>query len=237
MSQTQNQQFAGEQVRSSCRYPKEYRGPRSIEDQIQVLAQIFGLDPSQALEFVTGLPKLPEAAEGWFAIPRWKKLAPTYREAVEKVLTMIESKRKFCNLQKGLLGVGYLRQHTQKVKGFKKLGDEQKGHDILVVPAQFGFRHRGRSIRRAREVMNAFEFGLGAFEVGIMLLTHPERLQHPYDLMIDSGGDEFASSHAFQFTAALRFLCAFGDAELRFGSNTLHAADGACGSASGFLPA
>jgi len=53
---------------------------------------------------------------------------------------------------------------------------EIKHHDILVVPAQFGLRHRGRSVRRVREVMNANEFGLGVFAIGIMLLTHPERL-------------------------------------------------------------
>jgi hypothetical protein len=35
---------------------------------------------------------------------------------------------------------------------FQTLGDEQKDHDILVVAAQLGLRHRGRSVRRGSYV-------------------------------------------------------------------------------------
>ena len=45
---------------------------------------------------------------------------------------------------------------------------------------------------RAREVVQVNEHGLGAFAVGIMLLTHPERLMHYDDLYIDCAGDEYA---------------------------------------------
>jgi hypothetical protein len=54
--------------------------------------------------------------------------------------------------------------------------------DFYVIPAQFGISHRGRSIRRALEMiefcpdLNFFEFGLGIFEIGAMLLTHPTRI-------------------------------------------------------------
>ena len=82
---------------------------------------------------------------------------------------------------------------------FQKLCDEQKSKKILALPAQFGIRHRGRSVCSAREVMNenANESGLGAFVIGSMLLTHPERLEHYEDLWkdnlwIDCPGDEFA---------------------------------------------
>ncbi|KKR88920.1 MAG: hypothetical protein UU38_C0003G0172 [Candidatus Wolfebacteria bacterium GW2011_GWB1_41_12] len=39
-------QFADEKVRSSYTYPKEYKGPKPVADQIKTLAKIFGLDPS-----------------------------------------------------------------------------------------------------------------------------------------------------------------------------------------------
>ena len=106
---------------------------------------------------------------------------------------MIALKRKFKTHLDGQLGAEYLRQHAKTVKMFQKLGDEQKDSDILVVSAQFGFRHKGRSVvRRAREVFEANEFGLGAFAIGIMLLTHPEREVQWEQLHIDCAGDEFA---------------------------------------------
>ena len=68
-------QFADEKVRSSYTYPKEYKGPKPVADQIKTLAKIFGLDPSHAIEFAKNLPALPEGAEGWFAIPSVDALA------------------------------------------------------------------------------------------------------------------------------------------------------------------
>jgi hypothetical protein len=137
---------------------------------------------------------VPAGAEGWFAIPKWQTIAPTYGEAVEKVLAKISETRggKFINWLEGELGPQYLRQLAKTADAFQKLGLEQKDHDILVVAAQFGLRHRGRSVRRAREVMTSQEFGLGAFAVGIMLLTHPEQLMNYDDLYIDCAGDKYA---------------------------------------------
>src|SRR5262249_34336611 len=52
--------------------------------------------------------------------------------------------------------------------------------------------HRGRSVHTAREVMGRRrQFVLGAFAVGIMLLAHPERLQHNDDLWSYCAGDEY----------------------------------------------
>jgi hypothetical protein len=113
---------------------------------------------------------------------------------------------------------------------FQKLGLEQKDHDILVVAAQFGLRHRGRSTRRAREVMNASEFGLGAFAIGIMLLTHPERLMNYDDLWIDCAGDDYSCDADGLFGNAPYF--GFGDDGVGFGTSDVASADGSYGSAS-----
>jgi hypothetical protein len=116
---------------------------------------------------------------------------------------------------------------------FQTLGDEQKDHDILVVAAQFGLRHRGRSVRRAREVMQPNEFGLGAFAVGIMLLTHPERLMHYDDLYVDCAGDEYAPEADGGFSSAPFFD--FDDGRVEFHAYWFAHAYDSYGSSSAFL--
>ena len=120
------------------------------------------------------------------------------------------------------------------MKMFQKFGKEQKDYDILVVPAQFGILHRGRSVRRAREVMKANQFGLGAFAVGIMLLTHPERLQNYDDICIDCAGDEFSPGADGDFSEAPIFH--FDDGRVRFSTLWVSCAYDYYGSASGFVP-
>lgn len=222
--------FADEEVESSYAYPKGYK-VKGITEQTNILRQLFpGI--GFADEKIAEQP-LPPNAEGWFAIPKWQTLAPTYGEAVEKVLAMIASKWKFYNYRDGQLGAEYLRQHAKTAKMFQKLGDEQKDYDILVVPAQFGLRHRGRSVRRAREVFQANEFGLGAFAVGIMLLTHPEREVQWEQLHVDCAGDEFSPDAGGGFSFAPLFY--FRDGKVKFSARWFGDANGLYGSASAFV--
>ena len=223
-------QFADEEVESSFGYLSGYKKPKSITEQTSILRQLFpGI--GFADEKFAGQP-LPPNTEGWFAIPKWETMAATYGEAVEKVFNMIKKTRngKFCNYRDGKLGSRYLRQSAKSVKAFQKLGLEQKDHDILVVAAQFGLRHRGRSTRRAREVMNASEFGLGAFAIGIMLLTHPERLMNYDDLWIDCAGDDYACDGDGRFGGAPCF--SFDGGGVGFGTDDVTNARGNYGSAS-----
>ncbi|MCC7356724.1 MAG: hypothetical protein IT410_03915 [Candidatus Doudnabacteria bacterium] len=228
---TANDQFADEEVQSSYAYPNGYK-VKGITEQTNILRQLFS-GIGFADEKIVEQP-LPPNAEGWFAIPKWQTMAATYGEAVEKVLAMIGSKRKFYSYRDGQLGAKYLRQHAKTVKMFQKLGDEQKDFDILVVPAQFGLRHKGRSVRRAREVFTSSEFGLGAFASAIILLTHPERLAHYDDLWIDVAGDEFSPGACGERGSAPFFD--FNDFRLEFNARWDGHASGSCGSASGFVP-
>jgi len=225
-------QFADEEVKSSYGYLSGYK-PKGITEQTNILRQLFpGI--GFADEKLVSQP-VPEGAEGWFAIPKWQSTAPTYGEAVQKVLDLIKKTRdgKFYNYREGQLGPKNLRQSEKSAKMFQKLGEEQRDHDILVVPAQFGILHRGRSVRRAREVMNANQFGLGAFAIGIMLLTHPERLQNYDDLWIDCAGDEFSPEADGDFSRAPCF--GFRGGEVEFGADWVGSAVGRCSSASGFV--
>ncbi|MDQ5883664.1 MAG: hypothetical protein QG654_578 [Patescibacteria group bacterium] len=226
-------QYADEEVESSYGYLSGYT-PKGITEQTNRLRELFpGIGYANEKLAEAGLP---ENAEGWFAIPRWKKVAPTYGQAVQKVLDLIKQTRNgaFYNYREGQLGPHQLRQSAKSVSVFQKLGDEQKDQDILVVPAQFGLRHRGRSVRRAREVMNANECGLGAFAIGIMLLTHPERLQHYDDLWIDCAGDEFAPSAGSGFSESPFFR--FSGGRVEFGTDGVGVASDRYGSASVCLP-
>ena len=226
-------QFADEEVESSYGYLSGYK-PKGITEQTNILRQLFpGI--GFANEKLAEQP-LPPNAKGWFAIPKWQSVAKTYNEAVQKVLDLIKKQRKgmFYNWREGKLGEKYFRQHERTAKKLETLAEQQKDYDILVVAAQFGLRHRGRSVRRAREVFTANEFGLGAFEIGCMLLTHPERLQHYDDLWIDCAGNEYAPDADGAFSYAPGF--SFGGGGVGFDAGWFDDAGGACGSASGFLP-
>ncbi len=231
-------QFANEEVASGISYPPAYR-PKGVAEQISRLQELFpGIgDADQKV----AEQRLPPNAEAWFAIPRWEQVAKTYCEAVEKVLTLLSETRngKFCNHLPGLLSPQYLRQHPKAVKALRKLGDQQKGYNTLIVPAQFGFLHRGRSVRRVREVMKSGEFGLGTFAVGIMLLTHPERLMHKGYLWIDCPGDEFDEIDSFGksggFSDVLCFNINDEDGDLELGAFSCDSVDDFCSSASAFI--
>ncbi len=193
---TVSDKFKDEEAGSNRVYPPTYH-VRPVEAQVTELRKFF---PSlgSCMEKLARKPLL-EGAEAWFAIPRWQALAPTYNEAVEMVLGVLATKRKFQNRIVGRLGPTYLRQSERSKLAAKILADQQQGNDILVVAAQAGMRHRGCSARRSRVRMAGNEFGAGVYAVACMLLTHPERLSTEDTLMIDCGGDEYSVSGDYTF--------------------------------------
>jgi hypothetical protein len=193
---TVSDKFKGEQVLSDRTYPPKYQ-VRPVEAQVTELRKLF---PSlgSCMERLSRKPLL-ESAEAWFAIPRWQALAPTYNEAVEMALAALGTRRKFGHRLAGRLGPTFLRQSERAKLAENVLLDQQQGQDILVLAAQAGVLHRGRSARRARVAMAGNEFGLGVFAVTCMLLTHPERLSSECGLMIDCGGDEYSFRGDYTF--------------------------------------
>ncbi|MEK9185095.1 MAG: hypothetical protein AAB866_02965 [Patescibacteria group bacterium] len=236
--------FKDEEVKSSYSYLSGYK-PKGLNEQCNKLRVLFSgigfCNQDLLAQIEKGEVELPKHAEGWFAIPNWMKnpkiFGTTYSEAVQKVLNMIKQIRngKFENYREGQLDEKRLRQLARTQKFFRDLSESQGNPDILIVPAQFGIRHRGRSVRRAREVFLTNEFGLGAFAVGIMILTHPERLQHYDDLYIDCAGDEYddpGSDVRFDRAPYFRFF----DGKVKFGTDYVGNADDRYGSASGLVP-
>jgi len=240
---SQSNQYANEEVRSNYTYPKEYKGPKPINDQIKAIAKIFGLDPSHALEFAKTLPELPNGAEGWFAIPSVDALAAKhfpevtdpiqkYCQAVQIVHTKIADSRSFYNYREGQITPAQLRVHARTAHALDLIAETQKG-DILIVAAQLGMRHRGKSVRRAREVFVANEFGLGSLAVGSIVLTHPERLVRWKELDMDCSGDEFSPEADGGFFVSPYFD--FDGGEVRFDTDFVGSPGGDFGSVSGFL--
>jgi len=181
-------QFADEETSSSHIYPEDYQ-ILPIEEQVAKLQELFPELNGADLEIAKG--ELPEGAEGWFAIPRWDKVGQTYNAAVEAILAKLGKSRKFYNYRDGELSEKHLRQNERTIEMWQTLCDQQEGHDIIIVPAQFGLRHRGRSVRRAHEIFSGNEFGLGIFATCCMLLVHPKRLQRWEQLHWDCAGDDY----------------------------------------------
>lgn len=180
-----------EEVDSRRCYPSLYR-VHSIEAQVTELRKYFP-QLHGCMEKIA-YRELPEGGpEEWFAIPRWQVVAPTYNEALELVLSCLASKRKFVNRIFERMGPAHLRPGKRAKLAEEFLASQQQGNDIFVVAAQFGMLHRGCSARRARTAMAGNEFGLGAFAVACMLITHPQRMCNQDALMIDCGGDEYSA--------------------------------------------
>lgn len=227
--------FKDEEMESNYGYLSGYRKPKMITEQTHILRKIF-----PGLGFASehlAMRELPQHAEGWFAIPRWQTIAPTYSEAVQKVLDAIFNVRNggFYNGREGLINDHHLRQSTKTASMFQKLGLEQKDNDILVVAGQFGLRHRGRSVRRACEVFSENEFGLGTFAVGVMILTHAGRLQNDDDLGIDCAGDEFDGPGSSVLFGDVPFFT-FEDGLVELYTSPLNSVVAYCGSSSAFVP-
>jgi len=233
-------QFANEEVKSPYAYPAGYE-VKSLERQTDILRQALpklslGTDVAGHVKFFDEYrttTKLPAGAEGFFIIPRWQKVAATYGEALEEVLALLDKSRKFYNYRSGQLGAKQLRQSVRTSAMLAKLAEGQPG-DFIVLPAQLGLRHRGRSVRRAREVFLANEFGLDVFTVACILLTHPEREQVWEQLHIDCAGDEYSPDADGQFESAPFFV--FSGGKLKFDAHWVGDAFGNYGSASAFSP-
>jgi len=193
---TSSDKYKDEEVGSDRVYPPTYR-VRPLEAQVTELRKLFpGLGSCHER---LGRKPLPEGAEAWFAIPRWQAVAPTYCEAVERMVEVLSTRRKFSNRIIGKMGDKFLRPCERSKLAQKILCDQQEGNDILVVGAQAGMLHRGSSACRTRVTMAGNEYALGVFAIGCLLLTHPERLSTGETLMIDCGGDEYSVRGDYTF--------------------------------------
>lgn len=231
--------FADEETRCVCEYGNGYE-PAGIDEQIATLKTLFpvlaaedvNMDFSQARD----ARQNGSFAENWFAIPNWRALAPNYREALVKVFGLIKNAHGgvFHECTDGRIGPENLQESAHKAQCIEKIAAHQ-GSQILLVPAQFGMLHRGRSVRRACALMDKSEFGLGAFEIGCMLLTHPKRLANEEDLWLDCAGDQWRPTNSGGFGGAPYF--SFTNKRVRFDCRRIIHHHAHCGTVSAFCQA
>ena len=219
--------YASEEVKSNYCYPPGFK-MRSVREQVNALQMFFpelGIREDD-LDRLIARP-LHTSAE-WAAIPRWEKLGKTYQEAVQRVLALLATKRKFSNS----CDMSRLCQKEAPIAAWAELGKSQTG-DILIVGTTFGLRHRGRSIRNAEEKMAGNEFGLGVFALGCMMLTHPKREITRNQLHPECGGDEIPAEMDGQI-ASVPFFSVKND-ELRLDTVRVDNPGDAFGCATGFF--
>lgn len=172
---------------------------------------------------IAPLPEeLPEG-DSLYVIPHWSTVAKTYPDAVKLVLHEIDKSRPFYNWREGQIDSEHLRE------------SENKGtptDNISILNCQLGQKYNGRSVKSVRKEKG--EILLGAYEVGIILLTHPETISKYDDLFIDCPGDEFKPDDGREFSYAPLFY--FYDGRLKFGADGVGRAYDDCGSASASLP-
>ncbi len=229
---------------SEYTYPPDYTGPKPINEQINIIAELFGLDPTKALEYAKNLPILPKGAEGWFAIPRTEALGAKYFPeithpvrrycaAVNLTFDKLRESRSFYNVCNGKIDEAHLRGNPDTIKKFSKVKEQQEG-DIIIIPAQLGMLHADESVKKARKTFKSNEYGLGAFAICCILLTHPERLATHLELEMDCPGDECSEKGNRLFLGSPLFC--FNDNRVEFDLGNVSDAYPYYGSTSGFVP-
>ena len=170
-------------------YPKDYRR-KPIERQIAILGKVFDLDTAEAMQYVKeSLPnkKLPKGAEGWFAVLSLEAIAEKhflyvtgdidqYREAIRFACKEVGKMRNFSDY-----GLGFFNHHSfaerPEVLRFRAVQWSGQKGGIIIIPAQLGMRHRGKSVDEAKAAFRKKEeYPLGMFEILSILITHPKRL-------------------------------------------------------------
>ena len=245
-------QFAHEEIKSTFGYLSGYKGPGAIRNQIDQLQKIFpqlgGANQELIAKIENGKVMLSDIPKRYpdkedrdlWCLPCWSKVASTYNEAVVKVFGLLNNA---CGDRfHYVMATGDFILETDRKAQMMSDIQAQQGADIIILELQFGLRHRGRSIRCAREFMGELEFGLGAYEIGIMLLLsyllQLNRLNRFDDhwfnqLWVDAAGDEWRFEVTDNFVYAPFFLLTRG--WLEFGVCRVDTAENQSGSASAFV--
>jgi len=224
--------YADEETESDFDYPDGFK-IRTVQKQMEVLKKHFpNLDASHVAELASS--DLPDWAEGWAVIPKPEKVSQIYHKALEVALGLIAKEHKFKNWREGALTKKHLRLKEKTACVYAKL-DEQPG-DFWVFPFQFGMKWRGHSVRNAQARFMDEEFGLGPYEVAILLLTHPDRITGLNQLYIDCAGCEYSPDADGDFFARPSFSWSNHYKRLELFDSRTDYVSRQFGVVSGFLP-
>ena len=226
-------------------YHPGYKKPQPILRQLDILKGYWpGLRVDGAIRYwrdaLSDVP-FPHGAEGEFAVIRPGYFSQVYEEELGEVLTALEKAYagKFKNWDGGQRDPKRFRQNVYAAAASQAIAERQPG-DVLVVRAQLGKRHAGRSPHDVRQHLATGEFGLGRKDSALMLLTNPLRLKHPHDLRMDCPGDECEGREStndpeFGRVPFFAYHKGHGIDCLMLGAGWLNTAAANCGSSTGWL--
>lgn len=210
--------YADQVVNSLYQYYSGYREASPVHEQIAILRQHdWGREVDWSLNLLQQQllsQSVPEGCEGYFVVVYHPTMIKSFMddplvdqsEPVTRVLRMLYKQRNklVVNYRDGELGHKYYRRSFTSAMKMKQLWESQgRPTGILVLPAQLGVEHRGKSVQRARVVMRSSEFPLDAYECLQMILTHKKRLQNFEDLWINFPGGEYAPAADGEFLGNL----------------------------------
>jgi hypothetical protein len=241
--------YSDQVVTSKYGYLSRYRKACPMDEQIALLRQYdWGRDVDWSLNEVQQkllAGRVPQGSEGYFAVVFDQTMVTHYEEdpnidqsvPVTRVLEALYKQRngRVVNYRNNELDRTHYRRSKKSAEKMRKLWESQGSPSgILLIPAQLGIEHAGKSVLRGRRVIRGSEFLLDAYEVLQMVLTHENRLQHCDDLWIDLPGSEYSSDADGVFECALCVV--FYGGFLKLDRHVAGNRSGSYGQASGFLP-
>lgn len=199
-----------------------------FEEQVATLDQVFNCGRRYNSDWIIKThATLPSWVEKFFAQIPWECVAGSYDDALDKVLARVAMNRSYnpsC----------VVKMSEEYVSKFVELHHLQGAPKIVAMPAEFGLRHRGISIRSVRAMVKEHECGLSAFSAGIMLITHPERLKWHSDLWINCAGDEVSSAGDEYFNQSPYYQNHCTD--ICYGYQNINSSSGHSGSPTFYIP-
>ncbi|MCH8821006.1 hypothetical protein IID23_00605, partial [Patescibacteria group bacterium] len=162
--------YRNEATESSYVYPEDYPFKPAFGKLLALSLPFPDLDGSKVDILSTELSRqTPLGTEELLVCPKPSLIAGNYHEALVNVLELLGKTRNLKNQREGWLNSPFMELSEKTAEAIAKLERKTAG-DYLVIPVQMGMRHRGRSVRRARECFIHNEFGLGPYEVVCYLL-------------------------------------------------------------------
>lgn len=193
----------------NCSSIKGYSA-KPILEQINCIAEIFELNPAQALAYSKKLPELG-LGQDWYAVPSVSAIAkkhfPKARSEEEKIVCatnlILKKIGKLRKISYTIPELGSFWTHPRTKRVLDYIAKEQDG-DILLIAAQLGPRHGGCSIRRTNKRYSGNEYGLTSVMVGSIALVHPILLKVNNCHRINCPGDIFKKTNR-DVTRSLHF--------------------------------
>jgi len=209
-------------MKKELSYPRCYH-PKDLWKQIEIINKFVSIEANE--DFIEMIVEvgLPNGAEALFVIPKMKE---SYARETTQVFSFLDEQRSFHAHVK--MEQKKLRREEKTIKCLDILSKAQKeAGDIIIVPAQFGINHLNKSVNQVRKEMAPNEFGLGAYEVAWMMITHSERENSINGVHVDCPGDTYASIYNPYFDYGQKWM------EMAMRESKRHVHD--IGSVTGFI--